>query len=104
MKKSFSLTSPKHKPDRQIEFVKHEINKYIARERRKPVTTGIDFWDFDCKCGADEKSAIKTHVSEIGKAIDKVAATNVTAVYIEILAKPAKRTKKIKDDYDGDGL
>jgi hypothetical protein len=100
MKKNFSLTSAVHKPDRQIEAVKHEINKYVARERRKPVPAGVDFWDFDCKCGADADSAVATHVSEIGKQIDKVAATKATSVYVEILAKPATRNKKDKSPRD----
>ena len=96
MKKTFSLTSPTHKSDRQIEFVKHEINKYVARERRKAFPDGVDFWDFDCKCGATESSAVAVYVSEIGKQIDKMAATNVTFVYVEILAKPGTRNKKDK--------
>ncbi|OFZ28317.1 MAG: hypothetical protein A2622_04235 [Bdellovibrionales bacterium RIFCSPHIGHO2_01_FULL_40_29] len=94
MKKNFSLTSPTHKPDRQVELVKQEINKYIARERRKAFPAGVDFWDFDCKCGPDADSAVVTHVSEIGKQVDKIAATNVNSVYIEILAKPGIRNKK----------
>lgn len=96
MKKNFSFTSPKHKPDRQIELVKHDINKYVARERRKPLTEGIDFWDFDCKCGATADSAVVVHVNEIGKKIDEVAAGKAASVYIEILAKPGARTKKPK--------
>lgn len=94
MKKNFSLTSPKHKPDRQVEFVKHEINKYISRERRKTLPDGVDFWDFNCRCGVDEGSAVMTHVSEIGKQIDKAAASSAASVYIEILAKPGTRNKR----------
>lgn len=99
MKKNFTLISPVHKPDRQIELIKSEINKYIARERRKAFPPGVDFWDFDCKCGADASRATVVHVSEIGKQIDKTAATNAGAVYVEILAKPGIRTKKpsVKD-------
>ena len=96
MKKTFSLTSNVRKPDRQIEFVKHEINKYIARERRKPCPEGVDFWDFDCRCGLDAASAVIVHVSEIGKQIEKTAAMNAVDVYVEILAKPATRNKKPK--------
>jgi len=96
MKKNFDLTSPKHKPDRQVELVKHEVNKYVARERRKPFPAGKDVWDFDCKCGADAGSAVEVHVSEVGKEIDKVAALNATSVYVEILAKAGMRNKKLK--------
>ena len=93
MKKNFSLTSPNHKPDRQVEFVKHEINKYLARERRKAFPEGVDYWDFDCKCGATADSAITIRSTEISKQIDEVVARNSDSVYIEILAKPGTRKK-----------
>lgn len=96
MKKNFSLTSTKHKPDRQVELIKADINKYLARERRKEVPVGVDFWDFDCKCGTAEASAVGVHVSAIGKEIDKVFKSGAESVYIEILAKAGRRTKKVK--------
>jgi hypothetical protein len=94
MKKNFSLTSPVHKPDRHIELIKHEINKYVARERRKKMPDDAGFWEFDCKCGADENVATPVHVSVIGQRIDEIAATKSLNVYIEIIAKPGAR--KIK--------
>lgn len=107
MRKNFSLTSTKHKPDRQVELIKSEINKYLARERRKELPEGVDFWDFDCKCGLDEKSAAVVHVSALGKEIDKSFKDGSKSVYIEILAKPGVRTKKPRasaneDDSDDD--
>ncbi|MBC7465407.1 MAG: hypothetical protein H7256_05390 [Bdellovibrio sp.] len=94
MKKNFSLTAPNKKPDRQVEWVKHEINKYLGRERRKTLPEGVDYWDFDCKFGADESSAAVIHVSEIGKKIDGIVLENRPSFYIEILAKQAKRLKR----------
>ena len=94
MKKSFKLTDPKKAPARQVDFVKHEISKYIARERRKPTQTGSDFWDFDCKLGKDQDHAATIHVSSINKEIDKVVLEAAEEFYIEILAKPGFRTKK----------
>ncbi len=94
MKKTFSLTSAIHKPDRQVELVKHEINKYLARERRKALPEGVDYWDFDCKCGATAESAVAIHIAELGKHLDKVAATKSETVYVEILAKAGVRKKK----------
>lgn len=94
MKKSFSLTAPNRKPDRQVEYVKHEINKYLARERRKSLPTGADYWDFDCKCGIDATSANPVKVTEISKGIDQAVAAESGSVYIEILAKPGVRNKK----------
>ncbi len=94
MKKTLSLTAPNKKPDRQVEAVKHEIKKYIARERRKSLPPGIDFWDFDCKFGAEASRATVIHVAEINKKIDEIVASSAPSFYIEILAKPCKRLKK----------
>ncbi len=94
MIKEFKLTDPKKAPARQVDYVKHEISKYIARERRKPLKESVDFWDFDCKIGKDEESAEVIHVSEINKSIDKIVIENAERFYIEILAKPGYRTKK----------
>ena len=94
MKKVFKLTDPKKAPARQVDFVKHEISKYIARERRKTPQEGSDFWDFDCKLGTDQESAAVIHVSAINKEIDKVVIEAAEQFYIEILAKPGYRTKK----------
>ncbi len=96
MKKKFNLTDPKKAPARQVDAVKGEINKYIARERRKKPAVGADFWDFDCKFGKDAESAKTIHVSEINKSIDQQVAANETEFYIEILAKPGHRTNKAK--------
>ena len=76
MKKTFSLRSPKHRPDRVAELVKADINSYVARERRKALPEGVDYWDFDCKCGATAESAVTINLAEFSKSIEKVAATN----------------------------
>ncbi|MBC7742515.1 MAG: hypothetical protein H7061_09970 [Bdellovibrionaceae bacterium] len=106
MKKSFSLTVPNKKPDRQVEAVKHDIKKYIARERRKALTPGVDFWDFDCKFGADSNKAEVIHVAEINKKIDEIVIEKAESFYIEIIAKPGvrlKRTAKVQNkDLDDD--
>jgi sRNA-binding carbon storage regulator CsrA len=96
MKKVFKLTDPKKAPARQVDTVKHEINKYIARERKKKVTDGVDFWDFDCKVGINADEAKVVHISEINKSIDALATAENESFYIEILAKPGHRTHKTK--------
>lgn len=96
MKKKFNLTDSKRAPARQVDAVKGEINKYIARERRKTPAAGADFWDFDCKFGKDTESAITIHVSEINKSIDLFVGDNAADFYLEILAKPGHRTNKPK--------
>lgn len=96
MKKNFNLTGTSHRPDRQVEMIKAEINKYIARERRKALPEGVDFWDFDCKCGANESSALVTTVKDMSKKIDEVYNSKSDTVYIEILAKAGHRSKLFK--------
>ncbi len=94
MKKEFKLTDPKKAPANQVDFVKYEISKYIARERRKPLKEKVDFWDFDCKIGKDQTSAIVIHLSEINKSIDKIVNESSEHFYIEILSKPGHRKPK----------
>ena len=94
MKKLFPLTHPKIRPARLVDSIRAEMNKYIKRERNKKLPDGVDFWDFDCKVGASMDAAMYTHVSALSKAIGDVLDAGNEAVYLEIKAKPAKRTKK----------
>lgn len=103
MKKNFSLTAENKKPDRQVESVKHELNKYIARERRKSLPPGVDFWDFDCKFGPDAASASVIHIAEINKKIDEIVLSKAPSFYIEILAKQGLRLKRNEGQGKGKG-
>ena len=94
MKKLFPLTHPKIRPARLVDSIRADTNKYIKRERNKKLPDGVDFWDFDCKVGASMDAAMYTHVSALSKAIGDVLDAGNEAVYLEIKAKPAKRTKK----------
>lgn len=97
MKKVFPLTSPTHQPARVVEQIKADIRKYLKRERKKKLTDGVDFWDFDCKFAIAEATPESKHVEELIPAIDQAAASASASVYIEILSKPGHRTSKIKD-------
>lgn len=94
MKKQFPLIHPKKQPMRQLEAVKAEISKYLKRERRKPLPDGVDFWDFDCRCGPDSAAAEPVHVAELPKRIEALQTDGAVACYLEILAKPGKRLKQ----------
>ncbi len=94
MKKTFNLTAPNKQPARQVDSVKHDIKKYIGRERRKALPEGVDFWDFDCKFGKDAASAEVIHVAEINKKIDEIVLKEAPSFYIEILAKHGIRKKR----------
>lgn len=95
MKKLFKMTDPKIKQDRLIEAIRHDIKKYIKRERNKKLPEGVDFWDFNCKFGQSTEDAKEIHVAEITKCIDSAVEKQLEAFYLEILAKPGHRTKKI---------
>lgn len=95
MKKQFSVVESKISTDRQIDSIKHEIKKYIARERRKKLPEGQDFWGFNCKVGTSASDAKEVHVDDINKQIG-LLSTEHTSFYVEILAKPESRVKSKK--------
>ncbi len=94
MKKIFAVTHPKIKVARLFESVKRELKKYVKRERGKKLPAGVDFWDFDCKFGATAESARKIHLTEFNTFIDGAENQQLESFYVEILAKPGRRTKK----------
>jgi hypothetical protein len=103
MKKTFPLESAGHAPARVIESIRNDIRKYLKRERHKPLSEGVDFWDFDCRIGSDADVAVAFHVMEIADAIDRVAATGAKSVYVEILAKPGQRAPRAEGSAGGTG-
>ena len=94
MKKTFKLAHPKIKYARLIESVRHDVKKYIKRERNKVLPEGVGFWDFACRFGNTEEDAADIHLAEITKCIDQVERQQLESFYLEILAKPGCRTKK----------
>jgi hypothetical protein len=94
MKKTFPLTHPKIQPARRVDSIRAEVNKYIKRERKKKLPEGVDFWDFACKVGASEETAVEQHLSAVSQAIGQALADGNEAVYVEVVAKPVKRQKK----------
>ena len=94
MKKTFPLEVPDRKPALVLDAIKHELRKYLKRERRKPLPEGVDFWDFDCKVGSSSADAAATHPGDVEKAVAAAAAGGSKEVYVEILAKPGQRAKK----------
>jgi hypothetical protein len=97
MKKTFKLTHPEIKAPRLVVAIKHEVRKYLRRERRKNLPEKIDFWDFDCRIGVDEASSEVVHVSDIDQAIDQAESKQLESFYLEILAKPGRQRKKPRE-------
>lgn len=94
MKKTFQLTHAKIKTARLVESVRRDINKYVKRERNKPLPAGVDFWDFDCKFGHTEEQARVVHLNDIKKCIDEAEELQLTSFYVEILVKEGRRKKQ----------
>ncbi len=91
MRKTFPLNQEGRHPDRVLEAVKHEIRKYLKRERRRDLPEGVDFLDFDCRCGATKDTAEVVHLSALMGILDAVAKAGATEAYVEVLAKPGVR-------------
>lgn len=54
----------------------------------------MDFWDFDCKAGLSKDSAVATHVAALVAGVDALAREDAASVYVEVLARPAKRVPR----------
>ncbi len=91
MKKTFQLVQEGKHPDRLLDSIKHDIRKYLKRERGRALPKGVDFWDFDCRFGAAEAEAATVHVAELTGLLDGIAQSGAASFYIEILAKHGHR-------------
>ena len=106
MKKTFKLNIEGKHPDRVLEAVKHEIRKYVKRQRRVPLPEGVDYWDFDCRFGTTEANAVVVHFATITGLIDAVAQGDGNGegdvqgtgeagqFYLELLAKAGHRKSR----------
>ncbi|MDH5394483.1 MAG: DUF6172 family protein [Gammaproteobacteria bacterium] len=94
MKKTFKLTHEKLNLDRLVDATRHEIRKYIKRERNRVLPKGADFWDFDCRFGADEANSEVIHLSAIDSSINQALSEQLSSFYLEIIAKPGYRKAK----------
>ena len=94
MKKIFKLKVENKHPDRQLESIKHEIRKYIKREKNKPKPEGVDFWKFNCKFGKNSEEPQVIDFNDITKLIDEAASEQCDTLYMEILSVKGKREPK----------
>ena len=87
MKKTFKLEHPKIKLPRVVDSVKHDIRKFLKKERGKTLPSGAKYWGFDCKFGESEETAMKVHLSSLTKNVDEFVAKGIMTLYVEINAK-----------------
>lgn len=91
MKKTFPLQAHGRDDARVRDKIRHEVNKYVRRERQKALPEGFAWWAFACRVGPSAEQAVAKSLDDVGGAIDAVAQTGATAVYVEILASPSQR-------------
>lgn len=91
MKKTFPLQAHGKDDARVRDKIRHEVNKYVRRERQKALPEGFSWWAFACRVGPDAAQAGAKSLDEVGGAIDAVAQAGATAVYVEIIATPSHR-------------
>jgi hypothetical protein len=94
MKKTFPLHLPGRDDPRVIEAIKHDVRKYVKRERKKTLPEGFTAWEFDCRIGASPDAAEPVALDALATSIDTVAQTGAANVYIEILARAGYRPAK----------
>lgn len=91
MKKSFPLSEAGKDPARVRDKIRHDVNRYVRRERRKTLPEGFDGWDLSCRVGPSPAASSAVPVEAIGRTIDAVAEGGASSVYIEIIALPGIR-------------
>lgn len=94
VRKTYTLQATGKHPDRVLDACKHDVRKYVKRQRRVPLPAGVDFWDFDCRFGTDQAQAQALHLTEITGQMDAVAAAGGLQFYVEIIAKHGHRTAR----------
>ncbi|MFM2111522.1 MAG: hypothetical protein RLZZ271_182 [Pseudomonadota bacterium] len=94
MRKTYPLHVEGKHPDRVLDAIKHDIRKYIKRERRRDLPAGVDFWDFDCTFGTSEAEASPVHLNDITSLIDGVVQAQGSQFYVSIVAKHGHRAAK----------
>ncbi|MGM0519004.1 MAG: DUF6172 family protein [Campylobacterota bacterium] len=94
MKKTFKLDDGKRHPDRIIDAIKHEVRKYIKREKNKKLPSGVDYWKFECKSAINEEEPKKIDFLDITKAIDNASSNKADSLYLEIIATHGHKLDK----------
>lgn len=94
MRKTYILNIEGKNRDRLLDAAKHDIRKYVKRERARALPAGVDFWDFDCKFGANEAVATDVHFATLISLIDELAAQGGEQFYAAVVTKHGHRTAK----------
>lgn len=91
MKKTYVLNVEGKNRDRLLDASKHDIRKYVKRERARALPTGVDFWDFDCKLGMTDAVSTPVHLAALIAAVDALVKDGSESFYVEVVTKNGYR-------------
>ena len=94
MRKTYRLNIEGKNRERLLEASKHDIRKYVRRERGRRLPEGVDFWDFDCRFGSSEDTAAVVHFATLTRLMDTVAQEGGEQFYVEVVTKHGHRTTR----------
>ena len=94
MKKTYTLNTEGKSRDRLLDASKHDIRKYVKRERAKALPEGVDFWDFECMVGTSDATAAPVHFAEVMHAVDALVGGGADQFYVAITSKSGHRTAR----------
>ncbi len=94
MRKTYQFNIEGKHRDRVLDAIRHDISKYLKRQRRAALPAGADFWDFDCRFGLSQDEAAGVNLAHLKGLIDAAAQEGAAAVYVEILPRPGLRQTK----------
>ena len=94
MRKTYLLTIEGKNRDRLLDAAKHDIRKYVKRERSRPLPSGVDFFDFECKLGASEGAAATLHFATLMGSIDALVKDGADQFYVEVVTTHGHRSAR----------
>lgn len=94
MRKTYLLNVEGKNRDRLLDAAKHDIRKYVKRERSRPLPPGVDFFDFDCKLGASEAAAKALHFATLITSIDSMVKEGADQFYVEVVTMHGHRSAR----------
>jgi Family of unknown function (DUF6172) len=94
VRKTYLLNVEGKNRDRLLDAAKHDIRKYVKRERSRPLPPGVDFFDFDCKLGASEGAAAALHFATLMASVDALVKDGADQFYVEVVTKHGHRSAR----------
>ncbi len=96
MNKRFLLKEKNKNSDRLLESIKHQIRKYIKREKRKVINDEDNILRFACKFAKNNEEVDTISFVDITKCINEASQEDCESFYIEIIAHEVPRIIKKK--------